>query len=97
MSSFLLENPISLTNLAKRENVSTSTTWRWALHGVKQVLLETHCRGGRRFTTEEAFDRFIEATTAAAKSHPATPVSRTSRQRDRDIEDSEKYLDSQSL
>lgn len=67
MSGIIAEKRLSLTELAQRENVNTSTTWRWRLKGVRGVLLETFCVGGRRFTTEEAFARFVDQTTAAGK------------------------------
>jgi hypothetical protein len=37
-----------------------STLLRWALRGVKGVKLETVIVGGRRFTSLEAIQRFIE-------------------------------------
>ncbi len=43
-----------------------STIWRWVLKGVRGVKLETFVSGGRRFTTHQAIERFIAATTAAA-------------------------------
>ncbi len=38
----------------------TSTLLRWALRGVKGIKLETVIVGGRRFTSLEAIQRFIE-------------------------------------
>jgi hypothetical protein len=57
---------ISLTELAKQECVNVSTVWRWAQRGAKGHRLETFCIGGRRYTTQEAFDRFVQRTTQAA-------------------------------
>ena len=82
MNNLLEENRLSLTQLAKREGVATPTTWRWAQRGIKGVRLETINVGGRRFTTTEAFARFVEATTAAAQGGQQPPASRTNRQRD---------------
>jgi hypothetical protein len=62
--TMLSENKITLSRLAKREGVNVSTVWRWTSRGVRQVRLETFSVGGRRWTTEEAFERFVAATTA---------------------------------
>ncbi len=80
MTNLLEEKRLSLTQLAKREGVAAPTTWRWAQRGVKGVKLETINVGGRRFTSCEAFIRFVEATTAAANGEPAAPRSETNRQ-----------------
>lgn len=66
MNDLLQEHRISLTNLAKRENVALPTTWRWARKGVKGIKLETVNIGGRRYSSLEAFGRFVDRTTAAA-------------------------------
>jgi hypothetical protein len=44
---------------------NASTIWRWYKCGVRGVRLETLVVGGRRFTSREAIQRFIERTTAA--------------------------------
>jgi hypothetical protein len=51
-----------------------ATVWRWTLRGVKGARLESFIRGGRRFTTHEAIERFIRATTAAADSRSAASL-----------------------
>jgi hypothetical protein len=71
-------------------NPHVSTLHRWRLRGVKNTKLETVLAGGRRFTSREALDRFIAATTAAADGTPL-PV-RTPAKRARDIEKAEKEL-----
>lgn len=43
-----------------------ATCWRWINRGVRGVKLETVLIGGRRFTSLEALQRFVERTTAAA-------------------------------
>jgi hypothetical protein len=68
-----------------------SSVWRWVLKGVRGVKLETLVCGGRRFTSREAIDRFIAATTAAAHGEPA-PV-RTAKQRAREIAAAEAELE----
>lgn len=90
MPDFLNETRISFTKLARRENVHPSTIWRWTGRGVAGVKLEFFIVGGRRFTTLEAFARFVEATTAAANG--AAPVTRTNRQRDAAISRAEAEL-----
>ncbi len=63
----LKEKRLSLVALAKRENVSKSTAWRWAVVGVRGIRLECYARGGMRFTTEQAWKRFQVATSAIGK------------------------------
>jgi hypothetical protein len=63
---------------------------RWRLRGVAGIKLETVRVGGRRYTSDEALQRFIAAVTAAADGK-AVPV-RTPRQRVRDIERAEREL-----
>jgi len=68
--------------------VHVSTIHRWRLKGVRGVRLETFLRGGIRYTTDEAIERFFAATTAAADSD--APASLTSRQREREISRAER-------
>ncbi len=70
---------------------SFSTTWRWALHGVRGVRLETYSVGVQRFTTQEAIERFVQATTAVANGEQPKP--RTNRQRVAAITQAERSLD----
>ncbi len=79
--NLLNEKRLTLNQLAQQEGVNTSTTWRWALRGVRGVKLETFSVGARRFTTHEAFARFVSGTTAAAQSGQQPPTSRANRQR----------------
>lgn len=76
MSDLLSEQRLSLTALARQENVNTCTVWRWAKRGAKGVVLETFSVGAKRFTTAEAFRRFAEGCTAATlgRSAPAPPA-----------------------
>ena len=73
VNRLLNETRLSLTALARRENVHPSTVWRWYARGVqvptgvrqsKSVRLETFVHRGRRWTTEQAWQRFNEATTS---------------------------------
>ena len=67
-----------------------ATCWRWIYHGVRGVKLATIVVGGRRFTSKEAIERFIEASTATAD---RTPIpARTARERRRAIEQAEREL-----
>jgi len=75
MPNLLEEDRISLTELARREGVNICTVWRWAQRGVKGIKLETFCVGGRRYTTQEAFARFVERSTAAANETSASSTS----------------------
>ena len=93
MVDFLKEQCLSLTELARQEGVSIPTPWRWTKRGVKGVVLETFSIGGRRYTTQEAFQRFVERSTAAANGEPAAPASRTNRQRETAIARAERELE----
>ena len=85
----LLSFPEASASLKGRPNLST--LHRWRLPGVRGVRLETLLLGGRRVTSAEALQRFVEATTAAADGAP-TPT-RTSSKQQRDIERAEAELD----
>jgi hypothetical protein len=67
-----------------------ATLWRWAHRGVRGVRLETVMVGGIRYTSREALERFVAATTAAADG--TNPVIRTPKQRQRAIEAAEREL-----
>lgn len=95
--SMLAEQRLSMTELAQRENVNASTTWRWAIRGVKGVRLETFHIGGKRYTTVEAFNRFVERTTAAAQGQLPAPAPRTNRQREAAINRAEKLCEQQGI
>ena len=90
MSHLLNEQRISIAALAARERVATSTAWRWCLRGCRGVTLESFALGGRRYSTIEAFARFVEQTNAA-RSGPSQP-SRTNRQRKAAIQRAEQEL-----
>ena len=53
------EESVSLKELAKREDVHIATVYRWSNKGIGGNVLETYRRGGRRFTSQAAFDRFL--------------------------------------
>lgn len=67
-----------------------ATVWRWIYKGCRGVKLATICVGGRRFTSKEALERFVEASTAVANGEPVP--ARTAKQRQRAIEQAEREL-----
>lgn len=88
----LSETRLSLTELARREGVAIPTVWRWRKKGVKGVRLETFVVGSKPWTTEEAFARFVQRTTAVADGQQA-PAARTARQRQKAITHAELECD----
>ena len=92
MCDLLNEDRLTMGELARQEELSPCTIWRWTGRGVKGIKLETFTVGGRRFTTKQAFHRFVDATTAAANGTPATPAVRTNRQREAAISKAEAEL-----
>ena len=92
MCDLLNEDRLTMGELARQEDLNHCTIWRWTGRGVKGVQLETFSIGGRRFTTQQAFQRFVAATTAAANGQAATPASRTNRQRETAIDKAEREL-----
>jgi len=67
-----------------------STLHRWRLRGVRGIKLETVLVGGRRFTSQEALERFAANTTAASNGETNSP--RTPKQRRQAIERAERQL-----
>ncbi|WP_197531007.1 DUF1580 domain-containing protein [Posidoniimonas corsicana] len=45
---------------------SVPTIWRWMLKGVRGVVLDSACIGGRRFTSREACRRFLSSQSSAS-------------------------------
>ena len=74
-----------------------STFQRWRIRGVHGIKLESVLVGGKRYTTEEALNRFFAATTAAAdgESHGDAVVSDTVDAAS--VAKAEKYLLSQGI
>jgi Protein of unknown function (DUF1580) len=56
-----------------RSRPSPATIYRWALKGVRGVVLETVMMGGRRYTSVEAVDRFFSRLSEPKAKPPATP------------------------
>ena len=95
--SLLDEKRITLNTLAQQQDVSSATIWRWAQRGVRGVRLETFAIGGRRYTTKEAFERFVERTTQAAQGRLKPIQKRTSQQTQASMRYAEEELASDGI
>ncbi len=73
---------------------SLATVWRWVLNGTRAGKLESVLIGGRRFTSKKSIQKFAEQCTAAADGD--TPPVRTSRQRERAMQQAEREFDANS-
>ena len=73
---------------------SKASVWRWVLTGVGGVRLESILIGGKRFVSAESIQRFCDRRTAAANGD-TSPV-RTSRQRERAMQQAEREFDANS-
>ncbi|QDT74466.1 DUF1580 domain-containing protein [Lacipirellula limnantheis] len=62
MEQLLAEQRISFSQLASQQDVAVSTVWRWCTRGIRRIRLESMNVGGRRYTSMEAFERFVAAT-----------------------------------
>jgi len=72
----LAEHRTSLTALAKRERVHVATVWRWTTRGCRGIRLASFSVGSRRFTTDEAFARWIAAINGERVVSGCTPKQR---------------------
>lgn len=78
---------------------NASTPYRWATEGVKvpgsdeRIRLETIKVGGKRFTSLEAIQRFIERTTRNSPGASAPVPRPTTRQREAAIRQAERELE----
>ena len=97
MSDLLDENLITLAEAARLvpRRPSRTSLWRWHKYGVRGVRLETVLIGGIRYTSLQAFARWIEATSKAADRAPARRHLR--RKRRRQIEQAEAILDAAGI
>ena len=89
--TLLYETRISLTQLAQEQHKSVPTCWRWTQRGVKGHVLASFSCGGRKYTTREAFARWI----AALNGEPTR--SETACQRERQIELAEQQAQAMGL
>ncbi len=46
---------------AASKRISLSTVWRWTLRGHKGVMLDSIVVGGKRYTSKQAVQRFVES------------------------------------
>jgi hypothetical protein len=86
------ETRIALGLLAREQGVSVTTSWRWCLRGIRGHVLETFTLGGRRYTTREAFSRWVAVTNG----EPVT-TGQTPRQRERAIDAAEREADALNI
>ncbi len=78
-------------NVPTRPHIAT--VWRWIQRGIRGVNLETALIGGRRFTSQEALQRFFERSNASTKGTHARPAqSGRSKARQAAIEAAEREL-----
>jgi hypothetical protein len=84
MTALLSEQRISFSKLAHREGAHISTVWRWSLRGCKGHKLESFSVGGKKFTTLEAYERWL----AKINGVPVA-IGETTRQRERAIDRAE--------
>jgi hypothetical protein len=76
IEALLAETRLSLTLLAREQSVSVPTAWRWTLRGIKGYVLESFSLGGRKYTTREAFARWVAATNGEKVAGGQTPQQR---------------------
>jgi len=102
MIDIRLEQTFSLTQAAKLDILprrregkrpNASTLWRWALHGVRGIRLETAMAGAVRVTSLGAIQRFFDALTAAdTNPHQTPPPAVPTNSHLRKIEEAERRL-----
>lgn len=68
------ETRLTLGQLATRRKVSLKSASRWTREGVCGVVLESLLIGGRRYTSEEAFSRFLVEVNAVRAARRAAPA-----------------------
>lgn len=78
---------LSLPQLAKEQDVSPVSTWRWALRGCAGIKLPTFCIGHKRYTTRAAFAEWVEKVTAVRN---GVPINQGSSQQESAIDRAER-------
>ena len=81
MIDFTEEEPITLRQATRilpgrRGRVNIATVWRWVTEGRRGVRLESLLIGGRRFTSRQAIQRFLERLNPVQTQQPRTPLQR---------------------
>ena len=88
------ETPIPIGQIGEVLGITQphpGTVFRWITKGLRGgIKLETSMVGGRRYTTHEALQRFIERTTTRAAGVSAPP--QTAKQRQRALDDADSVL-----
>ena len=95
MIDFVNENPIPLGEAARQApgQPHISTLRRWHRRGIRGVRLETCLVGGKRFTSKEALNRFIQTVTAVSQDERPECVSTASAKREKQIAQAARKLD----
>jgi hypothetical protein len=62
--------PLSAGTHRLETRPSAASLWRWALKGLRGTKLETVLIGGRRYTSDAAFDRFVRSINEAGAALP---------------------------
>lgn len=78
-----------------RPNISS--VYRWFQRGSRGARLETIVVGAKRYTSMEAIQRFVDATTANSPGASVPPSRPTSRQREAAIRRAERELDAAGI
>lgn len=81
MINFAEEEPIPITRAPSHipGRPALSTVWRWLLVGVRRRMLESGMIGGRRYTSQQAIQRFLAASEPTPP-HAALSTSQRRRQ-----------------
>ncbi|MCL4193868.1 MAG: DUF1580 domain-containing protein [Thermoguttaceae bacterium] len=66
LDRLLNEDRLTVPRMAKEADVNPCTVWRWMTVGARGVKLESFCIGGKRYTTRQAFQRFVAAGTGVS-------------------------------
>lgn len=90
------ETLITLSEASRRlpNHPSVTTLWRWWQRGVKGHKLETAQIGGKRYTSVEALQRFVDRLSASeeAPAKPALSQKQAERQRKSRLKNAEQRL-----
>ena len=74
LDRLLAETRITFTQLAQEQDVSVPTIWRFAGRGIRGHVLESFNLGVKRFTTREAFSRWMAAINGTPTNIPSFQV-----------------------
>jgi len=99
MIDVFAENLIAFPDVPKTlppnngKRLHLSTLYRWAERGRHGVKLETICVGGRRFTSQEALQRFFNEVSGIKCPNTSTPT----KSRQQSITRAERHLDAEGI